>query len=525
MTERPNRKALTSALDIYRDAMRPFIVRHLRRVRGSTVEECVQIALQDYRYNQMMEQIDEGRTVEEAIDINDFPKLVSHFWREVFRNAFKTDSETRNALYTIAEARNKVSHPNRQDIELEYAVDRLNDIKLVLKDINEPEQSRAVEGIRSALMPFSTLAHKFRQGGRDVYAFALDLETLDKLLPDRVDESVVKDANRPFTASHAKKIQKYLEERDDWLLGTLLLGISLDALEFHSYTGESNGDFSVGELCISIDHIPSMKMFDGQHRRRAIKEALKELSLNRRYSKGLSTLKEASVPIMVFAEDNIEALRQMFADAAHTRPIEKNTVTRFDQTDAFNLAALRIEEESELFAGRVEMDRSSVLRSSENIIAINQLAMSLRTVEVGYGGRVSKNKNDEYVLSIESLYDRCLTWADDFLPAARSEYNDLMAGEIDNTDIPQRRVETMAFNATVIRILAGCYHEWRKESDDWRPLADFLQGASLKPGVEQGSLLVDIGVVAPGGTSPIAQRQGVVHAIDYIVQKARESSA
>ena len=40
-------------------------------------------------------------------------------------------------------------------------------------------------------------AHRFRQGGRDVYAFTLDLETLENVLPDRMDDKVVRDANRP----------------------------------------------------------------------------------------------------------------------------------------------------------------------------------------------------------------------------------------------------------------------------------------------------------------------------------------
>ena len=54
--------------------------------------------------------------------------------------------------------------------------------------------------------------------------------SLDDLLPVRVDESVVKDANRPSHAKSCKNIQDYLRERSDWLLGTLLLGISQDAV-------------------------------------------------------------------------------------------------------------------------------------------------------------------------------------------------------------------------------------------------------------------------------------------------------
>ena len=149
--------------------------------------------------------------------------------------------------------------------------------------------------------------------------------------------------------------------------------------------------------------------------------------------------------------------------------------------------------------------------------------MTLKTMEVGFRGRVSKDRNEEYMLDIDSLYERCLTWADDFMPTARDEYNDLMAGEIDNSEIPDERAKTMAYNATVIRILAGCFHDWTKDSDDWRPLADFLREASMKPGVMQDSLFVDVGVVAPGGTSPVAQRQPVIRAIENIVELARES--
>ena len=505
--------------------MRPFIIRCLKRVRGRKVDDLIKSVLRDDQYNQFEQSIHEGRSVEEAIDINNFPQLVKVYWRDVFRDAFKPSRNSRDALYKIADVRNEVSHPGNQDIELEYAVECLNTIASVLAGVNEPDRSQAVEEIKNALLPFTTSAHKFRQGGRDVYAFTLDLETLDNLLPDRVDDSVVRDANRPLTASHAKNIQKYLQERNNWLLGTLLLGISPDAVEFQSYVPEPDAENSVGKLTISTDGNASMKMFDGQHRRRAIKDVLAEYySHSARSSKKLWLPKEASLPIMLYAEDSIKALRQMFADAAQTRSIERNTVTRFDQRDAFNLTALSIAENSDLFAGRVEMERASVSRNSHNIIAINQLAMTLKSLEVGYKGRVSRDRSDVYMLDLESLYERCLDWADDFMPAARGEYNDLMAGEIDNSDIPQERAKTMAYNATVIRILAGCYYEWTKDGDDWKPLADFLRGASLRPRSNTGALLVDAGVVAPGATSPEAQLGLVVQAIDYIVRRAKEAS-
>ena len=326
MTDRPNRNALVDALDIYRDVMRPFIVRQLKRIPGRQVEDCIKSVLRDDRYNQFEEDMREGRSVEDAIDINDFPWIIKAHWYDAFRDFFKQGDRVRDTLLAISNARNKVAHPGSQDIDLEYAECRLDNIANVLLKINESGHSRAVKDIKKALQPFTTPAHRFRQGGRDVYAFTLDLATLNNLLPDRVDDRVVKDANRPLTASHAKNIQYYLENRDDWLLGALLLGIGSDALEFQSYTSNPDAETTVGQLTIHTTSAASMKMFDGQHRRRAIKDVLAELSHSVRQSKRLSSLKEASLPVMLYVEDNIEALRQMFADAAQTRPIERNAV-------------------------------------------------------------------------------------------------------------------------------------------------------------------------------------------------------
>ena len=91
-------------------------------------------------------------------------------------------------------------------------------------------------------------SHRFRQGGRDVYYFALDLQTLDGVLPQRVEDNIVREANRRLTPSHARNIQRYLDEKDDWLLGALMLGIAPNGVEFHPYDEERYPDF--GELRI-----------------------------------------------------------------------------------------------------------------------------------------------------------------------------------------------------------------------------------------------------------------------------------
>ena len=363
-------------------------------------------------------------------------------------------------------------------------------------------------------------AHRFRQGGRDVYACVLDLPALNTRLPDRIDDRVVKDANRQLTPSHARRIQTYLAERDDWVLSALMLGVPPEAVEFFPYIEGDGAPMQVGELRINVECPRAMKMFDGQHRRRAIKDVIRQLELDAKRHNKLSDLHGCSLPIMLYVEGDTENLRQMFVDAAQTKTIERNVVARFDLRDPFNLAALWLEENSDLFVGRVEMERASVSHTSENIIAINQLSLTLKTLGVGYKGRVSKDLSDQYMLTLDDLNERCGDWADDFMPSAREEYEWLISGAIDNSEIPQTRATSLAYSATVIRLLAGCYYEWTKDSSDWTPLAEFIRSSSLEPGSGKGALLVDAGLVAEGGITPFARAQLVTSAIEYIVQQA-----
>ena len=375
-------------------------------------------------------------------------------------------------------------------------------------------------------------AHRFRQGGRDVYYFALTLETLDGLLPQRVQDDVIVDANRRLTPSHARNIQAYLDKQDDWLLGAMMLGIAHDAVEFEPYENEA-GTISqnFGEMRIRTNRVNTMRIFDGQHRRRAIQDVLAALSQSEERADKLDALRKASMTIVLYAEDDIATLRQMFVDAAQNKRIEQHTITRFDQRDAFNLMAVRIAENSRTFKGRVEMERSSVSATSQSLLAINQLASVLKATEVGYGSYRSGSEdpyrkvNQRYMLDLDGLYERCRVWADEFLPAAREEFAGLLNGDIKNHEIPRLRAKTFTYSTTFIRVLAGCYHLWIIGSESWSPLADFISKAAIERGSGHG-LLVDAGmVIAPANTNLFARRQEVNRGIDYILDAAKAAAA
>ena len=105
---------------------------------------------------------------------------------------------------------------------------------------------------------FRIPAHRFEQGHRTVFTFALGLAQLDSMLPQRVDDDVVREANRRLTPSHAKQIEVYLREHDDWVLGAILLGIDPDAFQFSPFQDEEGNQSPMfGELRIPYNRMSS----------------------------------------------------------------------------------------------------------------------------------------------------------------------------------------------------------------------------------------------------------------------------
>ena len=147
---RPNRDALQKALDIYRDAMRPFLIRCLRQVKGANVEGVISRSLGNKRADEFARALSRpDGNVASAIDINDFPTLVSRNWRrETFETKLNNDKTFQNQLWLITDARNHAAHPGTQDLGDDYTRTHLFLIADVLKKINDPKSEQAVQIIR-----------------------------------------------------------------------------------------------------------------------------------------------------------------------------------------------------------------------------------------------------------------------------------------------------------------------------------------------------------------------------------------
>ena len=149
--QRPNRDSLVKVIDIYRDAMRPFLAHHLRQVPGKHIEEAIRQGLRDNQANQFEQNLRTGRAVEESIDINDFPELVKAHWREVFSTKFPGDRVIQNRLYEIKTIRDEASHPGASDLDEEKTRAHIYMVADVLGKIGRTEEKEEVEKIRDEL--------------------------------------------------------------------------------------------------------------------------------------------------------------------------------------------------------------------------------------------------------------------------------------------------------------------------------------------------------------------------------------
>ena len=161
------------------------------------------------------------------------------------------------------------------------------------------------------------------------------------------------------------------------------------------------------------------------------------------------------------------------------------------------------------------MERSTVSGTSDKLISYNQLATLLRTLQVGYYGRVSKQRALELDASDE-LISKPAERFFAFLTRARDEYERFANGE---TQPSRERGNTLAFNNTILRVIAAAWHEWvvkREKSEE--VLVELLRDADFSLG--RGAMWQKAGLVPAGSRTPISRRQEVVSAINYLLGEA-----
>ena len=154
MKDYPNREALRKAHDIYRDAMRLFIVRCLKRVKGENIEDLIRDSLDDWGVEQFEQNLQgDDKSIEAAIDIGDFPDIIRKYWHRdrAFSQQFDSNSKVQYKTGIIADGRNLWAHPGVEDMDPERTRADLTYVAEVLGEIKNEDAKCEVEDIRDRL--------------------------------------------------------------------------------------------------------------------------------------------------------------------------------------------------------------------------------------------------------------------------------------------------------------------------------------------------------------------------------------
>ena len=198
MKDYPNEEALRKTHRIYLDAMRPFIIRCLKRIQGRTLEDLIR-DVSDYEPND---------DIETLIDVNNIPLLVRNHWYDIFSKEFNSDLNVQNTTWLIREGRNLWAHPGKEDVDPESTRMHLSLTVRVLDEIKNSRAKEAVETIRDQLFSDEIEEHPVE----------VENAALKENLADMTKQLEAVKAEKTECEKHLKEIQDRLNEVEaEWI--------------------------------------------------------------------------------------------------------------------------------------------------------------------------------------------------------------------------------------------------------------------------------------------------------------------
>ena len=188
-----------------------------------------------------------------------------------------------------------------------------------------------------------------KQAGADFYIAMCPMRLLPKMFVFD-DEEVPPElrAQRTLNRHRVPEIARYLVENSEGYVVSALKASVDTSVKFEVHGGRSDVG-SIGTLEIPMD--ARLLINDGQHRRAAIEEAMRECP----------ELRDDHVPVLFFVDRGLERSQQMFADLnKHAIRPSDSLSTLYDQRDPSSELARYVAMTVEGFKSLTEMEKSSL---------------------------------------------------------------------------------------------------------------------------------------------------------------------
>lgn len=210
------------------------------------------------------------------------------------------------------------------------------------------------------------------QAGRPFYIATCPLRIIPKIFS--FDESEVPPelrAQRTLNKSRIPEMVRYLlDNPKDYVFSALTASIAVE-VEFSEFDGSNN----LGFLKIPMD--AQILINDGQHRRKAIEEAIQEKP----------ELGQDNIPVLFFVDEGLVRSQQMFADLnKYAVKPSPSLATLYDHRDQASEMARFLATMTEPFVGLTEMEKSSISKLSNKLFTLSSIKQATRAL-LGKGSK------------------------------------------------------------------------------------------------------------------------------------------
>lgn len=306
---------------------------------------------------------------------------------------------------------------------------------------------------------YSFPAVRGMQAGRPFYIATCPMRIIPKIFSfDETEVPPELRAQRTLNKTRIPEMVRYLlDNPDDYVFSALTASIAVD-IAFDEHPDSNN----LGTLRVPMD--AQILINDGQHRRKAIEEALQERP----------ELGQDNIPVLFFVDEGLKRSQQMFADLnKHAIKPSPSLATLYDHRDPSSELARYLARTTEPFIGLTEMERSSVSALSSKLFTLSSIKQATRAL---LGKRPKDGfSEEEAVISTQfwqTLYEHMPDWQmamhKNISPAQlRQEYIHAHAVGLHALGLLGRslitsRPETWQEDLAEIRNI-----DWRKTNPEW----------------------------------------------------------
>lgn len=204
------------------------------------------------------------------------------------------------------------------------------------------------------------------QAGRPFYIATCPMRIIPKIFSfDESDVPPELRAQRILNKSRIPEMVRYLlENPKDYVFSALTASIAVD-VQFDEYPNSNN----LGTLRVPMD--AQILINDGQHRRKAIEDALAERP----------ELGQDNIPVLFFVDEGLKRSQQMFADLNKyaIRP-SPSLSSLYDHRDSSSNLARYLAMSIEPFSGLTELEKSSISTLSNKLFTLSSIKQATRAL-------------------------------------------------------------------------------------------------------------------------------------------------